>query len=319
MDIVFQYPPELFQLLIDTVPLLFRSKRDVLTFFKGAGTDSELLEDLWQRVEQSRETISKYEITRTVLTRLNAKGEATLRERREILKRVTEFEDFSTCWPEDQLKAKGLAAEIRRVINVKDTFTRINQEREKEHRQKVAQHQEQVEEIRRKKEALQELKQDFYALFPLSDKPKRGTLLEKVLNRLFEVYGILIRESFKLTDDNGKSIVEQIDGAIELDGEVYFVEMKWVQDAVNVDHVSRHLVRIYHRGFSRGIFISASGYTEPAIGICREALQKTVVILCTLEELVRLLEQETDLRSFLKDKINAAVLDKNPFKVFRGV
>ncbi len=318
MDIVFQYPPELFQLLIDTIPLLFRSKRDVLTFFKGAGTDSELLEDLWQRVEQSRETITKYEITRTALTRLNSKGENTLRERREILKRVTQFEDFSTCWAEDQLKAKGLVAEIRRVINVKDTFTRITQELEKERQQKAAQHQKQVEEKRRKTEALQGLKQNFYALFSMTDKQKRGTLLEKILNRLFEVYGILIREAFKLTDDDGKGTVEQIDGAIEIDGQVYFVEMKWVEGAVNVDHVSRHLVRIYHRGFSRGMFISASGYTGPAIGICREALQKTVVVLCTLEELVRLLEQEKDLRHFLKDKINTAVLDKNPFKVFQG-
>ena len=55
-------------------------------------------------------------MVRTTLTRLNERGEAALRERREILKRVTEFEDFSTCWPNDQLKAKGLVAEIRRVI-----------------------------------------------------------------------------------------------------------------------------------------------------------------------------------------------------------
>ncbi|HVO60793.1 MAG TPA: hypothetical protein VMT53_07645 [Terriglobales bacterium] len=37
MDIVFHYPPELTQLLIQTIPLLCPSKKDVLSFFKGAG------------------------------------------------------------------------------------------------------------------------------------------------------------------------------------------------------------------------------------------------------------------------------------------
>jgi hypothetical protein len=41
------------------------------------------------------------------------------------MKRLVEFEDFSTCWPDDQLKAKGLVAEILRVIDVKDSFGRM--------------------------------------------------------------------------------------------------------------------------------------------------------------------------------------------------
>jgi len=32
-DITFHYPPELFNLLVDVVPLLNRSKQDVLVFF----------------------------------------------------------------------------------------------------------------------------------------------------------------------------------------------------------------------------------------------------------------------------------------------
>jgi restriction system protein len=120
MDIIFQYPPDLMNLLIDTIPRICRSKKDVLLFFKGAGVNSTLTNDLSVQLKMDKASINKYEIARTVLTRLNEKGEATLRERREVLKRITEFEDFSTCWPKDQLEAKGLVAEIRRVINVKD-------------------------------------------------------------------------------------------------------------------------------------------------------------------------------------------------------
>lgn len=132
MDLVYQYPPELFQLLVDTIPRLCRSKQDVLVFFRGAGVPDSLLLDLRTTLAQFPKEVNKFGITRTVLTRLNERGEPSLRERREVLKRVVEFEDFSTCWPEDQLKAKGLVAEIRRVIGVKDSFTRIRQERDKE-------------------------------------------------------------------------------------------------------------------------------------------------------------------------------------------
>lgn len=35
-DITFHYPPELFNLLVDVVPLLNRSKQDVLVFYPAS-------------------------------------------------------------------------------------------------------------------------------------------------------------------------------------------------------------------------------------------------------------------------------------------
>src|SRR5208337_1447932 len=72
------------------------------------------------------------QITRSVLCRLNDRHDAALAPRREIIKRVSEFEDFSTCWESDQLKVRGLVSQVRQVVNVKDSFTRMNLEREKE-------------------------------------------------------------------------------------------------------------------------------------------------------------------------------------------
>ena len=115
VDIVFHYPPELTQLLVNTIPLLCPSKRDVVSFFRGAGVENSVLSDVETRLRNDRNSINKYEMVRTVLERLNAKGEPALRERREILRRLTEFEDFSTCWQNDQLKAKGLVGEMSRV------------------------------------------------------------------------------------------------------------------------------------------------------------------------------------------------------------
>jgi len=86
MDIIYHYPPELLNLLVDTIPLLSRSKKDVILFLRGAGVDASMLNDLSRRVRDNPEGIHKYEIVRTVLTRLNEKGETTLGERRSVLR-----------------------------------------------------------------------------------------------------------------------------------------------------------------------------------------------------------------------------------------
>ncbi|MDD3344825.1 MAG: restriction endonuclease [Candidatus Omnitrophica bacterium] len=316
MDIIFHYPPELFNLLIDTIPLLCKTKKEVILFFRGAGVDKSLIKDLENCVIRNPSEINKYEIVRSILTRLNEKGENALGERREILKRVTEFEDFSTCWATDQLKAKGLVSEIRRVVNVKDSFTRMNQEREEESRKRAVEHQKKIQDGQNLKIEIECIKKEFFSLFVEKDAHKRGKSLEGILNRFFRAYEILVRESFILRGSDGEGIIEQIDGVIEIEGELYLVEMKWWNVPLGVADVSQHLVRVFNRGHARGIYISASGYTEPAVALCKESLQRAVVVLCKLEEIVRLLEQGKDLRSFLKTKITASIIDKNPLNEF---
>lgn len=313
MDITYHYPPELLQLLIEGIPRLFPRKRDLFLFFRGAGVETALLADLERRVSQDRDSINKYEIARTVLQRLNERGDATLRERREVLKRVVEFEDFSTCWPDDQLKAKGLVAEISRVVNVKDSFTRMRQEREAERQRHLQEKQAEVQRREKRSEKIDEVKRDLGRLFASPDPHARGLAAEDVFNRLFAVYDILVRESFRRTSEKSGRVLEQIDGVIELDGQIYLVEVKWLAEPVGVEDVSRHLVRIFSRDSSRGIFISVTNYTEGSIHTCRDALAKAVVVLCSVEEIVYLLEQEGDLTKFLKRKVHAAIVDKNPF------
>jgi Restriction endonuclease len=53
-------------------------------------------------------------------------------------------------------------------------------------------------------------------------------------------------------------MVEQIDGVIERDGELYLVEIKWWSVPLEPGELSHHLVRVSNRGHARGIFISAS-------------------------------------------------------------
>jgi restriction endonuclease Mrr len=313
VNIIHHYPPELLKLLVDTVPLLCRSKKDVLVFFQGAGVAAELMEDYQRKVAVARDTVNKYEITREVLVRLNDRGEVTLRERREVLKRVIECEDFSTCWPDDQLKAKGLVGEIRRVVDVKDAFGRMHQEQEAERKKRLDEEKKKVVAQNERRAKLEQVKKDLYSLFGQSNPQQRGKQLEGVLNHLFQAAGISIREAFVRVAPTGEGIVEQIDGVVELDGEIYLVEMKWWDKPLGTGEVSHHLVRVFTRHCARGLLISYSGFTDPAITTCKEALARMVVALCGLQEVVQLLEREDDMAEFLRKKVRAAVIDKNPY------
>jgi len=313
IDITFHYPPELMNLLIDTIPLLNKTKKDVFLFFQGAGVADLLMRLPLQQWRKDKDSINKFEITRQVLTELNATGEKCLRERREVLKRVVEYESFSSCWPADQLKAKGLVAEIQKVVNVKDSFTRMAKEREVEQQERKARKQAELDKVSKKEEEIAKVKSDLFSLFSEVDKHKRGKALEGVLNSLFKVYDILIREAFSISGEEKEGIVEQIDGVIELEGHIYFVEMKWWKGPIGVPEISHHLVRVYQRAEGRAIIISASDFTDPAVTMCKDALQQKVVVLCTLQELVMLLERQGDLLGFFKQKVHSAIIDRNPY------
>lgn len=313
IDITFHYPPELMNLLIDTIPLLNRAKKDVFLFFQGAGLSGALMTQSHDRWRRDANSISKYEIVRQVLAELNARGEPCLRERREVLKRVVEFENYSSCWPADQLKAKGLVAEIRSVVNVKDSFTRMANERDTERQQRMVSIEAAHRSVRQKDSQIARLKDELFGLFSETNRQKRGKALEGVLNRLFETYGILIREAFALKGDDGEGIIEQIDGVIELDGHLYFVEMKWWDTPLGVPEISQHMMRVMFRAESRAIILSASDFTTPAVSTCKKALQQKVVVLCTLKEVVMLLERRGNLVEFIKRKVHAAQIDEAPF------
>lgn len=319
-DIPFHYPPELFSLMVDTIPLLNRSKKDVVLFFRGAGVPEGMLADFTQRLKTDPANVNKFEIARTTLERLNERGEATLQHRREVLKRIVEFANFDTCWPTDQLKAKGLVASIRDVVNQKDSFTRMNQAREDERSARLAEAERSNRAKQERAAMIEAAKNEFYTLFASSLTPQqRGKKLEAALNNVFRAYGILVKEAFHLLGEAGEGIVEQIDGVIELKGVLHFVEMKWYKDPVGKPEISEHLVRLIGRAEARGLIISASDYSEPAVHTCREFLQHKLVALCHLQEIVILLEKQDDLTAFLVKKIEAALIHKNPyFKPFDG-
>ena len=304
-DPAFHFPPDVFGALVDAIPLLTRSKKDVLTFFHGCGVKKQFLAQLATRVDADP-AFSKYHIAREVLIQLNERGDAGLAARRQVIKRVSEFEEYSSCYPDNQLKAQGAVAAVRQLVNKKDSFTRMQLAHEEEQRQHA-----ELQEAAAKRAAVDAVKSDLFKLFGETDPQRRGKALEGVLNRLFQTADILIREAFVVTTPEA-GVIEQIDGVVEIDGRVYVVEMKWWDKPLGRAEVATHLVSVYGRGDAGGVFISASGYHDSAFEDYKTALSQHTVVLVELEEIVALLDSHGSLKELLRSKIREATLTKRP-------
>jgi restriction system protein len=308
----YHFPPELMDLLIETIPRLCKSKLDVLAFFRGCGVPDSTTDDLRARLAADRDSINKFHIARNVLARINEGGDGTLAQRRQVLKRVTEFSDFSACWERDQLEARGLVASIRDVVNVKDSFTRINQEREAERRQRLRRQEAEAEAKQHKRRERDELRRKLASLTSMTNPQQRGLDLESVLNGIFKLDGLSVRESFALRNEDGV-VYEQIDGLIALSTQLILVEAKWHAHSIGKGDVSSHLVRLFTRSGAYGLFISASPFTGPAIEVCKSSLANLVVVLAEVHELLMLLEDpDASVSEWLQAKITAATVDRQP-------
>ena len=313
MDESYHFPPELLQLLVEAIPRLNRSKKDTVLFFRGAGTPDRLLDDIQARVQRDASSITKFDITRTLLARLNEGGDPLLRARREVVKRVSEYEDFSRCWPDDQLPARGLVSQVRNIVNVKDAFTRMNIERQREQDQHRASRRTEMERQVAERAMREDVANALFALFAESDAPRRGKALEGVLNALFALDGMLVKEAFVVRGRCGEGVIEQIDGVVQLDGDLYLVEMKWWNTPLGPGDVAQHLVRVYNRAGVRGLFISYTDFTPAALDSCRLALHERVVTLAKLEEIVAVVQARGSLATMLRAKVGAAMLHRQPF------
>lgn len=310
-DPAFHFPPDLLAAVKDAIPLLTRSKRDVLAFFEGCGVDRAILQPVQEHLVRDS-TISKYRIAEDILIELNRQADAGLGARRRVLQRVSEFDDFSCCYPDNVLKAKGAVAGVAQLINKKDAFTRLQQERERGERAHRAKQRAEAEARAARRDELDSVKSDLFGLFSPQDPHRRGKALESVLNRLFSSEGVAVREAFVVAGHDGVGVVEQVDGAIELDGMLYLVEMKWWSERLGRAEVAPHLVSIFARAGSGGIHISNSGYTPAAIEDYERALSQRLVVLVELEEIVQALTAGTSVADLLRAKIRNAVLDKRP-------
>jgi hypothetical protein len=105
---------------------------------------------------------------------------------------------------------------------------------------------------------LKSLMDGFMFLQNLQPKLK-GFEFERLLNRIFDFFGLHPRSPFRLQG-------EQIDGSLELEGQTYLIEAKFQKELVGQEDLLVFRAKVEAKStWSRGIFISASDFTQDGL------------------------------------------------------
>lgn len=138
----------------------------------------------------------------------------------------------------------------------------------------------------------------------------RGFAFESFLKKLFDVSGMSGRASFRLKG-------EQIDGSFELDEETYLLEAKWTNLPVNAADLRSFNAKVQDKAaWSRGLFVSNSGFTED--GLHAFGRGKSVVCMDGLD-LSEMLMKKVGFKSVLSKKVRRAAETGKPFVRLRDL
>ncbi len=266
-----------------------------------------LLTDYQEQVNRDRTSVKKPVMIRTILQRMNDAGDAPecIRMRRELVRRIVEWKNYSTCQPNCEDVARGGVAAVAEIVGKYDFLTEIRQERDRWQNERIQKEHAKRETDARRRAEWERIKNDFMSCFGISDRSLRGRTFETVMNRLFLHARLAATPPFTIYGESGKPL-EQIDGSIELDGYVYVVEIKWWEGSVEQKELSAFAGKVFMRSGSqvRGLFISASSYTEGAITVAKEAYAKDrAILLLTLRELFDVISGDGDVAELLRRRI----------------
>ena len=132
----------------------------------------------------------------------------------------------------------------------------------------------------------------------------RGFAFERFLKELFEDNGLDSRGSFRITG-------EQIDGSFVLFNDIYLLEAKWTNTLIDKAALVVFNEKVSSKsGFTRGLFISYSGYSEEALQTFSHG--RTVnIVLMSVQELAVALERRMSIADIIWQKVRALAEEGN--------
>jgi len=148
----------------------------------------------------------------------------------------------------------------------------------------------------RRSQALNQLKEDFFLLTAESDRSLAGLKLEKLLNRLFEIFGLQPREPFRV-------VGEQIDGSFQFDSHIYLMESKWEKHALPEADLLVFRGKIEGKStFTRGVFIALNDISNPARDAITRGKAPSFFVM-NGHDLLMILSEAMSLTDFLKQRV----------------
>jgi hypothetical protein len=191
----------------------------------------------------------------------------------------------------DYVEGNGELKEVCRLI-----AARLVQETPVGHTGNNLEHREEQSQVRRRSQALGQLKEEFLRLAMQSDRNRAGLALEQLLNRLFEAFQLHPRQPFRI-------VGEQIDGSFELEGQIYLLEAKWEKHPLPEADLLIFRGKIEGKStFTRGVFVALNDVTLPA----RDAITRgkgPSFFVMNGHDLMMILSETITLTDFLRKRV----------------
>ncbi|MDE5595651.1 MAG: restriction endonuclease [Muribaculaceae bacterium] len=256
---------------------------------------------------------TKRNIVVRVIDMLERNGERTFPILLQLICTVSDFADFSHLERlEDGKKKKNQAQQAvnslrRHVIG----FQHLQGEVEKIKERREINQKRQME-LNRSKHSLAELKDEFYYWSTSSDLQGRGYALEKILYKIFELYDLDPKASFK-------GVGEQLDGAFSFNNEQYLLEAKWRNKPTPLADLYAFSMKIERRlENTLGLFISISGFSKEAIdGFAQSG--KKLMLLMDCDDLLAVLDERITICDLLLRKRREAAQTGNIYFTYRNM
>lgn len=279
-------PYEIRSQIIQCIGLCFHYKDNVESFFISCGVD--------RRLASKHRDLAKFVWARNLLNELDELENGYTVQKR-ILTELCKFKnipDKDAPNPDAGLSAlrklKELA--VNNKIEIEEYKNKVDQRKIiKEEKIRIAQD---------RADLLAELKLIFYSMISTANRQKAGYSLEDLLERLFPVFDLEYRKSYRTE-------TQQIDGHFKFEGFDYLVEAKWRVDQPNENEIGGFKRKIDTKLEStRGVFISINGFREEVIKSFEGAGNN--ILFFSGEDFTHVLEGRIDLDEVLRKKIDKA-------------
>lgn len=134
----------------------------------------------------------------------------------------------------------------------------------------------------------------------------KGLRFESFLTELFAAFELAPRGSFRLAG-------EQIDGSFKFDSEIYLIEAKWQADKIGNAELLTFFGKVDGKAkWSRGMFISYSGFTDDGLRAFGRGRQTNIICLDGLD-LYSILSGQLGLTEVIDKKVRRAAETNRAF------
>lgn len=289
--------PAALHALKEALALVYWYKSDLRSFLTQSMADPTILSRLnWQDYKRN--------IVGQLVDFLSRNEDVYQRQLLRLMTDVARIQDFSHLARLDDGQAKvdqarAAVEALQGQISGLEAF--LEEEREVERRRQEAY--ERRVKTDAVQQALQELTQEYFDLLSSEDPQGRGYRLEKILRRLFEVFDLDPRASFKVMG-------EQIDGAFTFESTDYLLEAKWQKEpvrAADLDSLVGKLTRKLDN--TLGLYLAINGYSED--GVRAHSSGRRLILLMNGSDIMAVLEGRIDLVQLLLRKRRAAAQTGN--------